>query len=313
MAPDAPHRDRPLRADPLSGSTDVLDREEDARVPSEEDRAEAARQAARRPSAELPPLSRTANVADWLRSKRPGSRPAAGPAAAKEPEARAGAPVPATRTSTTADAAGSQGPLDRLRARAAEAPVRELVGGIALCLVGVGLLLGWVVHISWTPLLDVGLLVIGAVLVVQARRSTPARPLIALGVLLALISVATWRADVTLDGGLGRRREAPALSRATPFEYQLGTGQLTIDLRSTIITGAPLAIDAEVGVGRIVVRVPKDAVVTTHAVASGQVLVFGKRHVGPGYEATTTAANLTNKQIQLDLRVGIGSVEVQRG
>lgn len=265
MAPeDTARRDRPLRADPLigTGTTDVLDRGEAPVAPS----LEAARRAARRPSAQLPDLR------------------------------RAGAAT------------------DRLKGWAAAAPLRQFVGGGALCLVGIGLMLGWVIHISWTPLLDVGLLVIGAVLVVQSRRSATARPLIALGVVLALVSVATRQADVTLDGGLGRRREAPPVSLAGAYEYRLGTGQLTIDLRQTTFTTAPLEIDAEVGVGRIVVRVPADAVVTTRAVAGGgQVLVFGERHVGPGLDEAASSPAFSNKKIDLELRVGVGSVEVDRG
>jgi len=326
MAPDAPHRDRPLRADPLSGSTDLLDRHPDDEGVDPDGTAsvEAARAAARRPSAELPALSRSANLADWFRSK--GRRDKG--AASSPPPMAAGSstgPAPAVPSrpgdrsaagpEASPAAAAATGLAGRLRARVADAPVRQLAEGLALCLVGVGLLLGWVVHISWTPLVDVGLLVIGAVLVLQARRSTPARPLIALGVLLALVSVATWRADVTLDGGIGRHREAPAVSLTGPYRYQLGTGQLTVDLRSTAFTTAPLKVDAEVGVGRIVVRVPKDAVVATRAVAGGgQVVVFGKRHAGAGVdEPFLSSAAGSKKQIVLDLRVGLGSVEVKRG
>ncbi|MCU1496910.1 MAG: hypothetical protein JWM47_863 [Acidimicrobiales bacterium] len=310
MAPDQPHRDRPLRADPLSSSTAVLDRDDDVIDLAAIERArDAARRAASRPSATLPPLSRRADLLDWIQSKRrrvPKRTAARSPGPLTAPTS----PVAATPDAPRPDPAGRTEPGTWLRA----APVRQLVEGAALCLVGVGLLLGWAVHVSWTPLLDVGLVVIGAVLVVQARRSTPSRPLMALGIVLAVVAVATWRADVTLDGGVGRRRVAPTAPRAAPHEYRLGAGQLTIDLRSTALTSTPLVVDAEVGLGRIVVRVPEDAVVTTAGVAGGgQVQTFGKRHLGPGIEESSTAPAFSEKQIHLDLRVGIGSVEVQRG
>lgn len=191
-------------------------------------------------------------------------------------------------------------------------PGRELAAGGAFTLLGIGLLLGWAVHVSWTPLLDLGLIVIGALLVVQARRSTVSRPLVALGVLVALVSAATWQAGVTLDGGLGRRTVTP--TSAAPVSYQLGTGQLTIDLRDTPLRGDALRIRADVGIGRIVVRLPDTATVTTRAVAGGGAsFVLGERHGGPGVDEVVSSAGRPDQQVALDLHVGLGSVEVRRG
>lgn len=210
---------------------------------------------------------------------------------------------------------GSAPAGDRVRAlgrRLGSVPGRELATGGAFTLLGVGLLLGWAVHVSWTPLLDLGLIVVGALLVVQARRSTVSRPLVALGVLLALISAATWQAGVTLDGGLGRRTFTP--TTAAPASYQLGTGQLTIDLRDTPLSGDPLRVRAEVGVGRIVVRLPEAATVTTRAVAGGGAsFVFGEKHGGPGVDEVVASAGRPDQRVELNLLVGIGSVEVRRG
>jgi hypothetical protein len=200
--------------------------------------------------------------------------------------------------------------VDRLR----DAPVRQLLEGLALCLVGLGLLLGWVVHVPWTGLVDVGLVGLGILLVVQARAGSVSRPLIALGVVLALVSLGTWRAGTTLEGGLGRRTVAPGRSAVGSHDYRLGTGQLTIDLRRAALAGGPVRVDAEVGIGRIVVRVPKGVLVQTHSVAgAGTTRVFDTRKIGPGVEGTDQTAGVPQRSIVLDLRVGIGSVEVRRG
>ncbi|MCU1453552.1 MAG: PspC protein [Acidimicrobiales bacterium] len=200
-----------------------------------------------------------------------------------------------------------------VRERVAGVPLRQLVGGIVLCLVGIGLLAGWVLHVSWTPLMDLALLAIGLLLVLQAWRGASSRPLLVLGVVLAVMSVCTWRADASLDGGFGRR--TIRLTQAHSGSYQLGTGQLTIDLRNVTPSGAPIGIKARVGVGRIVVRVAKFQPVTARVVAgSGTTSVFGKRHLGPGVDDVRHTANLAGKPpINLDLRVGIGSVEVRNG
>lgn len=218
-------------------------------------------------------------------------------------------PTPGTRI-------GSPSAGDRLRSlrdRVGAVPTRELAAGGAFTLVGVGLLLGWAVHVSWTPLLDLGLILIGTLLVFQARRSTVSRPLVALGIILALVSAATWRADVTLDGGLGRRTFAP--TTVAPVSYQLGTGQLTIDLRKTPLGGDPIRVRADVGIGRIVVKVPADALVTTRAVAGGGAsFVLGERHGGPGVdEVLTDPGTRLDRRVELNLHVGVGSVEVRRG
>lgn len=321
MAPDQPRRDRPLRADPLSGATGVLDR--DGVIDLRDRPADAADEArlAARPSSTLPRLSRRADLLDWAQSKRRQvGRRSTGRSAAASTATPLGTGT-ATGTGTTdAPASGRGLPApdpsgrNRMGTRLRGAPVRQLVEGAALVLLGLGLLLGWVVHVSWTPLVDGALVVLGVVLVIQARRATPSRPLMALGVLLALVAAATWRADVTLDGGIGRRNEAPTAARTAPYEYRLGTGQLTIDLRSAVLGGTPLRVDAEVGAGRIVVRVPEDAAVTGTAVAGGgQVVAFGERHLGPGLDEPAAGPAFTTRVIELDLRVGLGSVEVNRG
>lgn len=251
------------------------------------------------------------------RSDPLGPSEPASPGGADATEVTAAARRAAARPSdgTVGPRSGLRRPgIDRLRERLRAAPVRQLAEGIGLTLVGVGLLLGWVVHVSWTPLLDVGLLVVGAVLVVQSRLSSPSRPLIALGVLLALIAAGTWRADTTLDGGLGRRTERPQASLAATNEYRLGTGQLTIDARETTFTNEALRIRGEVGLGRIVVIVPEGATVATSATTGGgNVFVFGERKVGPGVEERYLEPGTGDQRISLDLRVGLGSVEVRRG
>lgn len=192
-----------------------------------------------------------------------------------------------------------------------DVPTRQLTAAVLITLAGVGLLLGWAVHLSWTPLVDVALIVLGLALVVQARSGPVSRPLIALGVVLAVVAATTWRAGVTLDGGLGRRTVVVASSRT--IDQHLGTGQLRLDLTQQAARGPSVDVHASVGIGRLVVEVPDGAVVVVHAVAgSGAAIVFSHRHAGPGVDVRAISGTGSARQIHLDLRVGLGTVEVRR-
>ncbi|MCU1355374.1 MAG: hypothetical protein JWM89_792 [Acidimicrobiales bacterium] len=191
-------------------------------------------------------------------------------------------------------------------------PTRQLTTAVVVTLAGVGLLLGWAVHVSWTPFVDVALILLGVVLVAQAGRGPVSRPLVALGVLLAVVAAATWRADVTLDGGLGRRTIAP--TTVAPLDRHLGTGQLTLDLTKVPPGIRPYRVHAEVGIGRIVVTVPKGTLVATRAVTGGgATVVFSTDHAGPGIEERSSSGKAGERVIDLDLRVGLGTIEVRRG
>jgi hypothetical protein len=272
MADGDTPRQRPLVAEPRPGGTDLLDREP---LPDADDRS-------------LPDAGRADRHGAPDASRLAFQRPSEGP---RHPD-------------------GLTDRARRLWSRIGTVPTRQLTIAVLVTLAGVGLLLGWAVHVSWTPLIDVALIVLGAALVVQARRTTVSRPLIGLGVFLALIATATWRADVTLDGGLGRRTVAPV--SATVIHRQLGTGQLTIDLTKLQGNG-PVRVNADVGVGRIVVKVPKADFVLTRSVAgTGLVVVAGHDHVGPGLDEARNIGRRGGRVVQLDLHVGVGSVEVPR-
>ena len=193
-----------------------------------------------------------------------------------------------------------------------DVPTRQIAAAVVITLAGAGLLLGWAIHVSWTPLVDVGLIVLGIALVVQARGGPVSRPLLALGVLLALVAAGTWRADVTLDGGLGRRTVTPVAS--TSIDRHLGTGQLTIDLTKLPAGATAIQVHAEVGIGRLVVKVPKGARVATRAVTGGgATFALSAKHAGPGVDERSVSGPTNGRLVQLDLHVGLGTVEVRRG
>src|SRR5438128_1902366 len=75
-----------------------------------------------------------------------------------------------------------------------------LATGVAFIVLGVLLLGG--TQVAWRGLLDAVLAVIGLVLVVGSRRSDSRRALLVVGLLLTIVLLGVWRADVPLRGGM---------------------------------------------------------------------------------------------------------------
>jgi len=141
--------------------------------------------------------------------------------------------------------------------------------------------------------------------------------LIAVGVVLTGVLVIGSAIEFPLGGGVGEREERPATVAELREEYQLGIGQLTVDL--TDLSSAQLDADARtrvrVGIGQLVVIVPEGLAVQVEARATvGNVRVFEDeeggfgvdREAGPGLDGRGAV-------LELVLSVGLGEVEVRRG
>ncbi len=145
-----------------------------------------------------------------------------------------------------------------------------------------------------------------------------------LAVGLALATAFLVVVEPVLDAGAGTRTIEPVAAIAVT--ERLTAGELTVDLRRVDLSGtdeAPMAVTAEVGFGRLLVIVPADAVVQVHTEvglgtldAEGRSLASGVRQdadrllTPPGAVAGPASARAV---IVLDLRVGVGQVEVVRG
>lgn len=208
--------------------------------------------------------------------------------------------------------------------RPAEAPrgvwAGRLVAGLLLVVFGIAWLLEVldVVEFPWDVFLPVGLILIGVVLLANARSSASQGGLIATGIVLTVVLALGLAVDFPISGGVGDRRERPTSEAELREGYRLGVGQLTIDLTDLSVnevTGRATArLRARVGIGQLVVIVPDGLPVRVEARSGiGNVQVFGvegsgldvERTVGPGAGRTTS--------LELVLSVGLGQVEVRRG
>jgi Cell wall-active antibiotics response 4TMS YvqF len=105
----------------------------------------------------------------------------------------------------------------------------------------------------------------------------PVRWLILPALTVALAAGAVSAADIDLDGGVGDETYRPASAIDLQDKYQLGIGDLEVDLRDTDLPSGdrPLAIDLGVGEARLIV--PEDVCVATDAnVGVGQVDFFDR-------------------------------------
>jgi phage shock protein PspC (stress-responsive transcriptional regulator) len=162
---------------------------------------------------------------------------------------------------------------------------------------------GWLIAVF---VLLAGVAIVGAAFV------QPLRWLVLPAVTLALSGGFVAAVGIDLDGGIGNRDYRPASSLDLRDHYELGIGQLVVDLRDTDLPKGDVPVKLDVGVGDASVIVPDDVCVATHAeVGMGNVRFFGHDHGGVDvdYEDLSDAAPTTTRLL-LKADVGIGQVRV---
>lgn len=280
----------------------------------------------------------------WLAPERfgrvdaSGSRhsPGSGPttAYAAPPWSPPGAEGTAGATGATAGAsAGRQpwsgstafagGPVPPLHTTVHPRRVRRPVGSVTLALttLGVGLVLagrslGWW-HVSLAGTIVVTALVLAAGVTASAVANGRFGRLVLVPALVAVAAfVATTAPD--LSGGVGQRTFTATSVGELAGPQRLGVGQLTVDGRSVgrVDAAGALRIDARVGVGRLHVLVPAGArlEITAH-IGAGELRIDGAS-VADGVRVDHTRivpGTPSGPTVVLDVRVGVGSIEIDRG
>jgi hypothetical protein len=190
-----------------------------------------------------------------------------------------------------------------------------LVGAL-LVLVGIGWLLdAGGVGVPWRAVLPAALIAVGLACVAGAFRGRQHAMMVVgvvLTVVLSVAAAADWDLEVPLAGGVGDRTERPA-TPAQLTKYELGVGNFLLDLQQLQVPPGTTAVQARVGIGELVVQAPDG--VSVRVVASsglGEVQVLGKQESGVANRVDTTVEAGGDRRLELDLRVGIGQVRVER-
>lgn len=141
----------------------------------------------------------------------------------------------------------------------------------------------------------------------------PARWLILPALALALPAGFASAAGVDLDGGHGEETYRPVTVAQVQDRYELGAGQLIVDLRRVDFPAGEHRIDADVGMGELVVIVPRDVCTATDAsVGIGAVSSFQRANGGVDLDLVDDrVAKPGEPRVTVDAHVGIGHVEIR--
>ncbi len=275
-----------------------------------------------------------AGVALWRSdlSNRPGGPvDEAGPPALSDEPSR---PAPGAPTATTPAAdwtppptpPGGQAPQGPDEPSGWSPPPRRprsvlgrVTVGATLVVLGVlaGLDRASVLELTARDAVAVALLVIGLGLVVGTWYGR-GRWLAIPGALLLLpglvVSSAVHDLDLPLDAGVGQRSfGTTAVAELEPL-YELGAGELRLDLGGLDLQGGEAATTARVGLGQIQVVVPDDATISvTYEVTGGKVELFGNDVQGTRVGRTEVFDGQPGAgELDLTVEVGFGQAEVVR-
>ena len=100
------------------------------------------------------------------------------------------------------------------------------------------------------------LLIVAGLAIAGGAFVRPVRWLILPAVLLGLSAGGVAAANVTLDGGVGDRQYRPTSMAELRDHYQLGAGQLDIDLRDLDLPPGDTPLEIDVGAGQVRLAVP---------------------------------------------------------
>ena len=136
----------------------------------------------------------------------------------------------------------------------------------------------------------------------------PIRWLILPALTVALAAGTVSAAGIDLDGGIGDREYRPASSLDLRDRYELGIGELVVDLRETDLPAGDVPIEVDLGIGQARVIVPEDVCLATTAdVGAGNVSFFGRNSDGVDVdfdERPVPDADTTRVIVDADIGVG---------
>lgn len=197
---------------------------------------------------------------------------------------------------------------------------RPRVTGVLLIVVGLILLVAQagLLDTPWPVIPAVLLVFAGIAVAVEALRGVWHDGLVTLGVILTVIAGLSITARTSWDvpfSGAGNRTVAPATAAELQEQYELGVGNLRLDLTDVNLLDRTTAVAAEIGVGELSVRVPEGLAVAISADSTtGDIVLFGETRNGIDvhHDYTSPGYAEASRRLDLDLKVGMGRIEVTR-
>ncbi|MBO1418127.1 hypothetical protein J0670_26410, partial [Streptomyces sp. FH025] len=164
-----------------------------------------------------------------------------------------------------------------------------------------------------TVVMATGLLVIGLTLLVAAKFGR-ARKLVVLGLLLTLALAFVGRTPNSVQDAIGQRDWTVTAAADLKDRYNLGAGDVRLDLSGLDPAGATLATKIDLGAGQITVTLPPDVTVNlVSRVGLGDISVPGEPNGGSGrhtYQLNPVGGQASKGTLDLQLGIGLGSIKV---
>lgn len=158
------------------------------------------------------------------------------------------------------------------------------------------------------------LAVVGLALIFGAWDG-PHAGLVVFGVFLTVAVIAAAVSPPNaFRGGIGERNYAVGQQAELAPRYDVGLGDLRLDLRDLTLTQSA-AVEVTVGAGEILVQLPADTPVTIDAsVGAGDIDLLGETTDGVSVTRSYTSEGFdgAGAALTLDLNVAAGSIEVTR-
>jgi len=156
--------------------------------------------------------------------------------------------------------------------------------------------------------------ILAGVAILAGAFMRPVRWLVLPAVALALSAGTVSAAGIDLDGGVGERDYRPTSALELRDKYELGMGELIVDLRQTDLPPGDVPLEIDLGIGDARVIVPEDVCVATDAqVGVGEIRTFGRHNEGVDvdYDDRPDAAPSTTRLL-VKAEVGVGSLRIGR-
>lgn len=140
----------------------------------------------------------------------------------------------------------------------------------------------------------------------------PVRWLVLPAVTLAVSAGAVAAAGIDLDGGVGERDYRPASAADMRDTYQLGMGELVLDLRQTELPAGDVPVGIDLGIGEARLIVPDDVCVATDAeVGIGEARTFDRHNEGVDVDVEDLPdASPDTTRLVVNADVGVGSLRI---
>jgi phage shock protein PspC (stress-responsive transcriptional regulator)/predicted membrane protein len=197
---------------------------------------------------------------------------------------------------------GAEGGTTGRRLAAAVGMVMLAVTGFLAALTAAVFGAGWVVA---------AVVVVCGVALIAAAFAGGARWLLAPALLLALPLAGVAAADVKLDGGVGEREYRPASIADVREKYDLGAGQLTVDLRDVDFPDGDTRVKIELGMGEARLLVPAEVCVAPDIhIGAGEARVGGRQQNGIDVDWNERPAADGMARLIVDADIGLGEIRV---